>query len=211
MSRRGTLIVFVKAPRLGQVKSRLAADIGAVAATAFYRRTTAGLLRRLGSDPRWRRVLAVTPDRDAGAAFWPGGWHRIVQGGGDLGERMARTAAAVPPGPVIIVGSDIPDIRARHVIRAFRLLGRHDAVFGPATDGGYWLVGVRDQRVLSGLFADVRWSTEHALADTLANLGPGRHAAFADTLNDIDDGAAYRRWRAAAGRPGAIKVDFPSQ
>ena len=202
MSRPGTLIVFVKAPRLGQVKSRLAADIGAVAATGFYRRTTAALVRRLGRDARWRRVLAVTPDRDMGAAFWPAGWRRIAQGGGDLGERMARVAAAAPPGPVIIVGSDIPDLRSRHVSHAFRLLGRHDAVFGPATDGGYWLVGVRDQRILPGLFADVRWSTEHALADTLSNLGTGRHAALADTLNDIDDGVAYRRWRATARPPG---------
>ena len=124
---------------------------------------------------------------------------------------MARAAAAAPPGPVIIVGSDIPDIRPRHVIRAFRLLGRHDAVFGPAADGGYWLVGVRDQRVLPSLCAGVRWSTEHALADTLSNLGTGRHAALADTLNDIDDGAAYRRWCATTGAPGAIKVDFPSR
>jgi hypothetical protein len=200
MSPRHHLVVFVKAPRLGAVKSRLAADIGAVAATHFYRRTTGALLRRLGRDRRWRGVLAVTPDRDTGAAFWPAAWPRIAQGGGDLGARMAGAATAVPAGPVVIVGSDIPDIEARHVAEAFRLLGRFDAVFGPATDGGYWLVGVGDRRLLRRLFAGVRWSTGHALADTLANLGPGRRAALVDALDDIDDGAAYGRWRAEAGR-----------
>ena len=116
---------------------------------------------------------------------------------------MTRAAAAAPPGPVIIVGSDIPDIRSRHVSRAFRLLGRHDAVFGPATDGGYWLVGARDRRILPGLFRGIRWSTEHALADTLANLEGGHRAAFTDTLDDVDDGAAYQRWRTTERRRAA--------
>jgi rSAM/selenodomain-associated transferase 1 len=195
MSRRPTLIVFVKAPRLGQVKSRLAADIGAVAATRFYRRTTADLLRRLGRDRRWRSVLAVTPDRDIDAPFWPRrDWRRMAQGPGDLGQRMARCLAAAAPGPAVLVGSDIPGIRAHHVARAFRSLGDADSVFGPATDGGYWLVGIRHRKDLRGLFTGVRWSTKHALADTVENLGPGRKATLVETLMDIDEGTAYERW-----------------
>ena len=74
-------------------------------------------------------------------------------------------------------------------------------VAGPAADGGYWLVGGRRRRRVGDLFAGVRWSTGFTLADTLANLGPGRSAALLDTLDDIDDGAAFARWRARGGAP----------
>ena len=194
------LVVFARAPRRGAVKRRLAADIGADAALAFYRRTLDDVLRRLGRDPRWRTWLAVTPDGDAARpGLWPSvpGVRLIAQGGGDLGDRMARPLHALPPGPVVIVGTDIPDIAPRHVVDAFAALGTNDMVFGPAADGGYWLVGARRRpRVPPNLFRDVRWSTEHALADTLAGLPRGYRAAMLETLDDVDDGAAYRAWRA---------------
>lgn len=192
------LVVFAKAPRLGRVKSRLAADIGAVAAWAFYRHATAGVLRRLAADRRWRCWLAVTPDRDLDDdGPWPPGIDRIGQGSGDLGRRMGRCMGALPPGPAVIVGTDVPDLGPPHVARAFRALGRFDAVFGPAADGGYWLVGLRRRPTTPAIFEGVRWSSPHALADTVANLGGGRSAAMLDTLEDIDDGAALARWRAA--------------
>ena len=190
------LVAFVKTPRLGRVKSRLAADIGAVAATAFYRRTLGSVLPPLARDGRWRCWLSVTPDRDADAAgLWPTGWRRIPQGGGDLGRRMARPLRRLPPGPVVIIGSDVPDIRPHHVARAFAALGANDWVLGPSSDGGYWLVGLGRRRRLFSLFRGVRWSTEYALADTLANLDDGRNVALLETLDDIDDGAALARWR----------------
>jgi len=123
----------------------------------------------------------------------------IGQGGGDLGDRMDRVARALPPGPVVIVGADAPGLRPRHVADAFKALGRADAVFGPATDGGYWLVGMRRRPAMPDLFRNVRWSTRHALADTLANLGDGRTHVLLETLEDIDDGAAFARWRKAGG------------
>ncbi len=105
---------------------------------------------------------------------------------------MAGIARALPPGPVIIVGSDIPGIRPTHIADGFRALGHHDAVFGPARDGGYWLVGLKRRPCFVDPFPGVRWSTRHALKDTLANLA-GRRIARLDTLDDIDDGAALRR------------------
>ena len=86
----------------------------------------------------------------------------------------------------MIVGTDVPGIRPAHIAEAFRLLGRHDAVFGPATDGGYWLVGLRRRPRVLRPFANVRWSSPHALADTLANL-EGRTVAFVATLSDVDE------------------------
>ena len=144
MRRRPRLYVFVRAPVLGAVKRRLAAGIGAVEALRFYRAATDSLLRRVGRDPRWETVLAVTPDWAAhGVSPWPARIVRTAQGGGDLGARMGRILARDPAVPVAIVGSDIPELGARHVGSAFAALRSADLVFGPAADGGYWLVGRR--------------------------------------------------------------------
>lgn len=107
---------------------------------------------------------------------------------------MQRLFQRLPPGPAIIVGGDIPAIRVAHVAHAFRLLGKSDAVFGRAPDGGYWLVGLRRSPRVLAPFAGVRWSGPHALADTLRNL-EGRHIAFAATLSDVDTEENYRRLR----------------
>ncbi|HYG89933.1 MAG TPA: TIGR04282 family arsenosugar biosynthesis glycosyltransferase [Azospirillum sp.] len=194
------LVVFAREPRLGRVKSRLAAGIGPLGALRFYRTALAGLLRRVGRDGRWRVWLAVTPDRAAGARVWPKGVRVVPQGGGDLGVRMARPLRTFPPGPMVIVGSDIPDVDAPRIAAAFRALGRHEFVFGPAEDGGYWLVGAARRRVPRSMFAGVRWSSADALADTLATLPRGASVGFVGTLDDVDDADAWRRWR-DRGRP----------
>jgi len=189
-----TLVIFARAPQLGQVKRRLARGIGAGAALAFYRRVLATVLRRVARDPRWRTVLAVTPDRAPRAGrLWPMKLTRHGQGRGDLGCRMARSLAR--RGPVCIIGADIPGLDARRVWRAFQALAAAEFVFGPAEDGGYWLIGARGGPLPYTLFDHVRWSTPHALADTLATL-TNRRVAFADILADVDDAAAYRDWLA---------------
>ncbi|WP_436642942.1 TIGR04282 family arsenosugar biosynthesis glycosyltransferase [Microbaculum sp. FT89] len=188
------LVVMAKQPRAGRVKSRLARDVGAVEATRFYRVTLQRLIRRLGRDRRWTTVLAVSPDSAAGDPVWPRGVPVIGQGGGDLGVRMQGVMDRLPPGPAIIVGSDIPGIEPAHVADAFHSLGRHDVVFGPATDGGYWLAGMRRRPRVPRLFDAVRWSTRHALKDTLRNCG-GLSVGFAATLSDVDDVGDWRKWR----------------
>lgn len=190
-----TLIVFTRAPRLGGAKRRLAAGIGRHAAWRFHRILTESMIRRLGRDKRWRTLLAVT-----GASWrWPTGIARRRQRGQDLGARMADALRRAPAGPVLLIGSDIPEITADRIARAFHALGAADAVFGPARDGGYWLVGVRDRSLLRRLFRNVRWSGEHALIDTLANLPPGRRFRLVDMLEDVDDAESWRRWRERVG------------
>ena len=194
------LVVFARAPRLGTVKRRLAREVGQVAAWRFHRLATAGVLRRLAADTRWTTWLAVTPDRWSvyPKSLWPEALQsrvRIVpQGGGDLGARMGRAFENLPPGPAVIVGTDIPDITPGHVWTAFRALGSADAVVGPADDGGYWLIGLARRRAVRPPFAGVRWGGEHALADTLANLA-GRRVARLERLADVDtaDDLARRR------------------
>ncbi len=184
---------MLKDPRPGRVKTRLARDIGTVPAAWWMRHQTARLLRRL-RDPRWQLVLAVAPDA-AGrrSRAWPMDLERMPQGPGDLGARMARVMRARPPGPVCIVGGDIPGLGRAHVARAFAALGGRDAVFGPAPDGGYWLVGLaRTRAVPAGFLARVRWSGPHALADSIATL-KGARVALADTLRDVDCAADLPR------------------
>ncbi len=194
------LVLFVRAPALGGGKRRLARDIGDVATVRFERLMIALLLRRLAHDRRWRLRIAVTPDK---ARRHARRWHRGIeaagQGGGDLGIRMRRALAACPFGPVVLVGGDIPALAARHVVAAFRLLGRLDLVFGPAEDGGFWLVGARCSRRLPRLFEQVRWSGPHALADTLAGLPRRVTVGFVERLEDVDDGEAYRRLKPCRG------------
>ncbi len=190
--RRGLLVLFARAPRLGTVKRRLAREVGDAAALRFHRAMLASLARRLGRDRRWRTVLAVTPDR---ARFPAWRLPRVSQGRGDLGERMAR-ALARDRRRAVLVGSDIPGIRANDIAAAFRALdGRADAVFGPAEDGGYWLVGLGPRRPRDP-FRGVRWSGPHALADTVANCR-GRRVALLRRLRDVDDAADLAAWRRA--------------
>jgi len=190
------LVVFARLPRLGIVKRRLAAGIGPLAATSFYRRTLNDLLRRLGRDRRWRCHLAVTPDRAVHEApFWPDAFCVRPQGKGDLGARMDRAMAGLPPGPAVLVGADIPDIRAHHIWRAFQALRGADAVFGPAADGGYWLVGLKRSPRSPDVFSDIPWSADDTLARTLDKCaGAGLRVALVDALADVDDAAAYKRY-----------------
>ena len=107
----------------------------------------------------------------------------------------AEPGTLVRPGPVIVIGADLPGLRPHHVGQALGMLRRHDAVLGPATDGGFWLIGLCGRRAAPPRLLDgVRWSTEHALADTLARL---RHldVGLAATLRDVDTAGDLRRIR----------------
>jgi uncharacterized protein len=193
MTRRN-LVLFVRAPRWGVGKRRLAREVGDGAALRFERAMLGRLVRRLGRDRRWHLRLGVTPDpASRRARLWPPGVPVSLQGNGDLGTRMRRALAACPPGPAVLVGSDIPALAAHHIAAAFRLLGNHDLVFGPAKDGGFWLVGARRSPRLPPLFGPVRWSGPHALEDALANLPRTVTVGLAARLADVDDAASYRR------------------
>lgn len=190
------LIIFAKAPRLGRVKSRLAKQIGVVQAWQFYRRNLERIINRMSADKRWTTWLAVTPD---GASVQIGQRDRIRamdQGTGDLGVRMSRTMTMLPPGPAVIIGTDIPDIQRSDIQLAFWQLGKHDAVMGPATDGGYWLVGLKRTPRIPDVFSRVRWSGPHALSDTVVNLTrQGLEVHMLRELEDVDDAGSYARWQ----------------
>ena len=196
MRQKAHLVLFAKAPRLGRVKRRLARQIGDVSALRFHRQTTAAMLKRL-HHPHWQLWLSITPDDVGGLdGVWPHAARaqRMGQGIGDLGQRMARVFRNMPPGPVVLIGSDIPDITPDDIRDAFRALDDHDAVFGPSPDGGYWLVGFRRCVLPFHPFRGVRWSSPHALSDTLSNLAHLRVAHIANR-EDVDTGSEYSRWQ----------------
>ena len=190
------LVIFARRPAYGVGKRRLAAEVGELAALRFQRRALATLLRELCRDPRWKTWVAVTPDRPT---KWVEGQAFVAQGGGDLGERLSRVGRRLPRGPLVILGSDAPQVRRTDVAAAFRILGRCEAVFGPAVDGGYWLVGLSERARIRPPFANVRWSTAYALGDTLNNL-QGRRVGFLRKLEDVDDAGSLERLRSSDRR-----------
>ncbi len=190
------LVVMAKVPNLGRVKTRLAREVGGVEAVRFYRHTLAAVLGRVGRDRRWRTSLSIAPDTGLDHRAWPRALPRQPQGTGDLAHRMQRIMDRPAPGPLIIIGTDIPAIRPAHIAEAFKLLKRCDAVIGAAPDGGYWLVGLRRSPGILKPFGNVRWSSPMTHADTTANL-VGKSVGHAAMLGDVDnaaDLAACQSW-----------------
>ncbi len=189
---RPTLVIMVKEPRPGRVKTRLGRDIGLTNSAWWFRHQTRALLRRI-EDPRWKTVLAVSPDIEGlTSRVWPAHLPRVAQGRGDLGDRMGRILLECSTGPLCIIGADIPGVTRPRIAEAFRALGNHEAVFGPAPDGGYWLIGMKRARPpLRNILQNVRWSSEHALTDSARSLG-GVSIAHVATLQDVDTVVDFR-------------------
>lgn len=158
------LVVLAKAPVIGGAKTRLAAGIGKVQAWRIYRMMTAKIIRQV-VDPRWETVLAISPDEALDRRFlgvWPDDVTRTRQGAGDLGDRQARVFSR--RGPTIVIGTDTPTVTRSDIDEAFKALRSHDAVIGPAVDGGYWLLGLNGPAP-QGLFEGIRWSHEETKKD----------------------------------------------
>lgn len=198
------LVVMVKLPVAGRVKTRLARGIGVGRAVGFYRAGLRATLARLGQERRWTISVAVSPDMGVYEPVWPVLCRRIAQGPGDLGLRMQRVMDRMPPGPVVIIGSDVPGITPGHIARAFKMLDGADVVIGPAPDGGYWLVGLRRRPRTVRLFDRVRWSHAETLADTLANAS-GLRVRWLEEFDDVDDARDFER----LGARGARRVPSP--
>ncbi len=192
------LVVMVKEPVAGRVKTRLANEVGTVRATSFYRTTSSALLARVSRPGRWNTQLAVAPDAAVTSRAW-NNFLRRRQGKGDLGKRMQRIMDTEPPGPVVVIGTDVPTITATHIAIALRSLGSNDAVFGPSPDGGYWLVGFKRRPRIPRAFASVKWSSRDTLAHTIANLS-GLSVACIENLADVDEASDLAKVGNALGR-----------
>jgi rSAM/selenodomain-associated transferase 1 len=194
--RNGRVIVFLKAPRPGFVKTRIAAQLDAEAAAAIYQVLVGITLSRLNG--RQDVELRFAPD-DAAAelgAWRRAGWNARPQGEGDLGERLCRAmtdAFTEGVSNVLILGADCPEFGAEDIQAAFEALNGHDVVLGPATDGGYWLVGLG--RSLPEVFREIPWSTDQVFEMTRRrSVDAGLRVAELRRLRDIDTLEDWRTW-----------------
>jgi uncharacterized protein len=197
VSMKPTLLIFAKSPRMGVSKTRLAAGIG-VAQAWRVKRALDAYTCRTARGGAWRTTLAVSPAQDLGANFvgaWPFDQNRIRQGRGDLGRRMAKALRDHSRAAVCIIGSDLPDLQTRDIATAFAKLRRFDVVLGPATDGGYWLIGMSARCARHVTLDGIRWSSAHTLADTVAALHPHWRVGYLRELEDIDDAGSFQRAR----------------
>jgi len=191
------LLIFVKEPVPGRVKTRLAAEIGAEAACQVYRRCVERTLERL-SVLREEITLCVEPAKATGRIqAWLGSACLVQpQRGATLGERLAdathRTFIAGVH-QVLVIGTDSPWINDALVEEAFSAMERADLVLGPAADGGYYLVGLA--KPAPGLFRGIPWSTNQVLDRTLANARTlGRTVSLLPEGYDIDRLTDLQRW-----------------
>jgi len=193
-----TVLLFAKPPRIGLAKTRLARGVGPAAAQRIARMTMATTIRA-ATDRRWTLSLYTAPDPYVSVRtdpLWPPGLDRFSQGRGNLGHRLDRAFADAPAGPVLFIGADCPGLTAALLWRAFKGLASHDAVFGPADDGGFWLFGLTKTYRSQTPFSGVRWSTPDTLSDVLANLPASARTHALPTLLDIDTATDWKAWQA---------------
>lgn len=185
------LIVFLKAPRAGEVKTRLAASIGHDLAVHVYRALTGAVMA--ATRPRgpydFTRVVCFAPaDAESEITAWLGAETLLAQASGDLGARMDRAfldSFASGAGAAVIIGADSLAVDHAAVAAAFAALETADLVLRAAHDGGYTLIGLRKPQ--PALFADIKWSTGEVLAETLARAdAAGLRVAVQGPDPDID-------------------------
>jgi rSAM/selenodomain-associated transferase 1 len=207
------LVVFVKDPRPGTVKSRLAARIGPDNAAAVYRAIADEEIRRTAprGDEYERLFFYTPPGSRPRIEQWLPGEVLVPQAEGDLGERMAAALAeAFRRGArrAAIIGTDVPSASREDVVEAFESLDDHDVVIGPATDGGCYLFALK--RPDPDLFRGVPWSTPQVLVATLDRAARvGRSVRVLRTLGDVDtiEDLAAEWSRIAALLPERVRQD----
>lgn len=210
---RDVLLVFVKAPRPGAVKTRLAADLGEETAAELYRALAEEEVRCTAPRPgEYERLFFFTPPeaRPAMEAWFPEeAW--LPQEGPDLGCRMAAAFGETfrrGARRAAIVGSDVPWVSREIVLEALRSLDDHDLALGPARDGGYYLLAL--DRPRPALFDGIPWSTPSVLSATVERAGGlGLAVRVLDPLRDVDTledvRAEWKRLRGLlAARPALV-------
>ncbi len=218
---RQRLIVFTRYPEPGKTKTRLIPALGPDGAADLHREMI-GRCLQAAKDAARRRPAAVTVSFAGGdqerMASWLGpGPDFVPQTQGDLGRRMHDAfvhAFARGIERAVLIGSDCPGIRPEILTAALDALNRCDVVFGPAIDGGYYLIGLR--RPVPELFADMPWSTEKVLTETMQRARDlGLSVRLVASLQDVDRPEDLRVWQAVqAHRPAAsperISVIIPT-
>lgn len=213
---RERLLIFTRYPLAGKTKTRLIPAIGAESAADTQRELTELTLHRAISIAIARGVR-IEVRHDGGDARlmrdWLGPLPRYApQGEGELGQRLARAAQEAfddAAESLVIIGADCPRLEAGILHRAFDALRASEVVFGPAQDGGYYLVGLR--RPMPALFQGIPWSTDRVLAESLGVArARGHEPALLPTLPDVDEPADLPDWRILQSELRRISVIIPT-
>lgn len=193
---RSRLLVFVKAPRPGFVKTRLAQGVGPAESARIYERLATHLLRGLSPLPQ---VELHHAPADAGKEVRPWllrpEWRALPQAEGELGHRLEaafRQGFASGAAKLAVIGSDCPWVTPEDVEEAWRLLEGNDLVLGPAEDGGYWLIALKAPH--PGLFDGIAWSTGEVLTQTMAKATELKlKCQLLRVLSDVDTVEDWQR------------------
>ncbi len=188
MTEQPKVIVFARFPVPGAAKTRLIPALGAQGAAEMHRKLVERTMHTVRRSALPFEVRCTGADLSAFASWLGTGVALVEQGGGDLGDRLAR---AKPP--AILIGCDAPDLTAGHLTMAARALQTRAAVIGPALDGGYWLLGIA--KALPTLFGDMAWGTDSVFAETITRMAAaGINPLQIETLADLDRPEDLLRW-----------------
>lgn len=188
---KSTLIIFAKYPEPGKVKSRIASELGAERAAEIYSRIAKAVIEKVSTSDTHRTIIFYDPpERENEIKLWLGinkhSYER--QPGSTIGEKMSNSFRDVfsrGAEKAVLIGTDIPEITAGTVNAAFGLLDETDVVLGPAEDGGYYLMGLRNPEPL--LFRDIEWSTNLVLSQTIDRIKERKLSYnLLQTLKDVD-------------------------
>ncbi|GBC61841.1 hypothetical protein DENIS_2803 [Desulfonema ishimotonii] len=204
---RQCVLVFLKWPEKGRVKTRLARDTGPAIALDLYRNFVADTLQMLENGGHQTIICFHPPHAEERTAGWLGRAYPLwPQTGADLGEKMAAafsTAFARGAERVLLMGTDIPDLPEAVITEAFASLEQHPVTIGPAWDGGYYLIGFHSDGFTPAVFRDIPWSTGSVFQKTLAILKRrGLSPHLLPRWRDIDTGEDLAAFM-AANPPGA--------
>jgi len=194
MNQAKRLGIFVRTPVPGAVKTRLVPPLSPEQACDLYAAFLQDLFRRVSRLKNTRgTVFYAGEGPETLAPLVPRGWALEAQKGGDLGERLglAFDRLLAGAGRAVIIGSDSPDLPVQYIRRAFQRLKHKDVALGPATDGGYYLVGLRAPT--PGLFEDIAWGGEAVFSQTLDRVR--KHELSLSILPlwyDVDDETSLR-------------------
>lgn len=205
-----SVVLFVKKPEAGKVKTRLQSHCSAEEAARLYRAFLLDSAETLAASAASRKVVAYAPATAENSLrkllSTAGDFEYVAQPMGDLGNRLQEVvqwAFARGTEKVVVLGSDSPSMPVEYINRALELLQQSDVVLGPSTDGGYYLLGQR--RGEHRLFSSIEWGTGVVLEQTLARLD-GQQLALLPPWYDIDTPreAAFLRAHLAAMRRAGL-------
>lgn len=180
------ILIFLRKPVVGKVKTRLAKTLGDESSLEIYKKLSGHAIRSTnGIDAKILLYYDSEPGTNNHQEF-----EIKIQEGESLGERMKQAFQGELPGKVLLIGSDVPGLRLDIFNFAFDLLEYSDLVLGPTLDGGFYLIGMKEDH--TDVLGNVDWSTEHAMADVTANaVGKNLKLGLTELLRDIDTEEDY--------------------